>query len=238
MERVPPPRLFFSQFTLSLNRWRAQGGLVLLYGGQAVLTYSLRAIASLLASGQHVVFIDSANAFNPFLIAEVATRLNKPPEELLDRIHISRTFTVHQLEALITERIAEALNTSASRVLVASGFLDNLYDEDVERREAWRMFRKATAHLRALADAGSLVLVVCPTPAARGEPGRTMRLPDRDGLLDALMAMADKVIKLDTSTLYLEKSVKGVHALPVVSRVEPPRLDASVKVAPRRRCRG
>ena len=63
-------------------------------------------------------------------------------------------------------------------------------------------------------------------------------LPDRDGLLDALMAMADKVIKLDASTLYLEKSVKGVHALPVVSRVEPPRLDASVKVAPRRRCRG
>ena len=230
MERVPPPRLFFSQFTLSLNRWRAQGGLVLLYGGQAVLTYSLRAIASLLASGQDVVFIDSANAFNPFLIAEVATRLNKPPEELLDRIHISRTFTVHQLEALITERIAEALNTSASRVLVASGFLDNLYDEDVERREAWRMFRKATAHLRALADAGSLVLVVCPAPA--------VRLPNRDGLLDALMAMADKVIKLDASTLYLEKSVKGVHALPVVSRVEPPRLDASVKVAPRRRCRG
>ena len=207
MERVPPPRLFFSQFTLSLNRWRAQGGLVLLYGGQAVLTYALRAVASLLASGQHVVFIDSANAFNPFLIAEVAARLNRPPEELLDRIHISRTFTVHQLEALITERISEAMKTYASRVLVASGFLDNLYDEDVELREAWRVFRKAMAHLRALADAGSLVLMVCPDPAARGEPGRTMRLPDRDGLLDALIVQADKVIKLEASTLYLEKPV-------------------------------
>ncbi len=95
MERVPPPRLFFSQFTLSLDRWRAQGGLVLLYGGQAVLTYSLRAIASLLARGEHVVFIDSANAFNPFLIAETATHLGRQPEELLDRLHISRTFTVH-----------------------------------------------------------------------------------------------------------------------------------------------
>jgi len=215
MERVPPPRLFFSQFALSLNRWRAQGGLVLLYGSQAVLTYSLRAIASLLASGQHVVFIDSANAFNPFLIAEVATRLNKPPEELLDRIHISRTFTVHQLEALITERIAEALKTYASRILVASGFLDNLYDEDVELREAWRIFRKATAHLRALADAGSLVLVVCPDQA--------VRLPDRDGLLDALIAAADKVIKLEASMLYLEKPVKEVKTLPSVGAgVRPP----------------
>ncbi len=230
MERVPPPRLVFSQFALSLDRWRAQGGLVLLYGSQAVLTYSLRAIASLLASGQHVVFIDSANAFNPFLIAEVATRLNRPPEELLDRIHVSRTFTVHQLEALISERIAEALKTYASRVLVASGFLDNLYDEDVELREARRIFRKTTAHLRALADAGSLVLVVCPDPP--------VRLRDRDGLLDALMAMADKVIKLDASTLYLEKPVKGASAVPAVSRVEPPSLDTSTKVTPRRRRHG
>ena len=201
MERVPPPRLFFSQFTLSLDRWRAQGGLVLLYGDHAVLAYSLRAVASLLAAGQHVVFIDSANAFNPFLIAEVATRLNRPPEELLNRIHVSRTFTVHQLEALITERLSDALKTYASRVLVASGFLDNLYDEDVEPREAWRVFRKATAHLRALADAGVLVLVVCPTPA--------VRLRDRDGLLDAVVAMADRVVKLEPAGLYLEKSIRA-----------------------------
>jgi len=201
MERVPPPRLFFSQFTFSLNRWRAQGGLVMLYGDHAVLAYSLRAITSLLASGQHVVFIDSANAFDPFLISEVATRWGRRPEELLDRIHVSRTFTVHQLEALITERLSDALKTYTSRVLVASGFLNNLYDEDVELREVWRIFRKATAHLRALADSGALVLVVCPDPA--------VRLRDRDGLLDALITEADKVIRLETSTLYLEKSVRA-----------------------------
>lgn len=201
MKRVPPPRLLFSQFTLSLNRWKVQGGLVLLYGGHAVLAYSLRAVASLLASGQHVVFIDSANAFNPFLIAEVATRWGRQPAELLDRIHVSRTFTVHQLEALITERLSDALKTYTSRVLVASGFLNNLYDEDVELREVWRIFRKATAHLRSLADSGALVLVVCPDPA--------VRLRDRDGMLDALMAEADKVIKLEPAGLYLEKSVKA-----------------------------
>jgi len=190
MERVPPPRLFFSQFTFSLARWRAQGGLVMLYGDHAVLAYSLRAVASLLARGEHVVFIDSANAFNPFLISEVATGWGRRPEELLDRIHVSRTFTVHQLEALITERLSDALKTYTSRVLVASGFLDNLYDEEVE--------------LRALADAGVLVLVVCPAPAAR--------LRDRDGLLDALITEADKVIRLETSTLYLEKSVRATDA--------------------------
>lgn len=207
MERLLPPKLVLSQFTRSLDQWRARGGLVLLYGDQAVLTYSLQGIASLLAKGEHVVFIDSANAFNPFSIAEMATRLNRPPEELLDRLHISRTFTVHQLEALITERIRSALTTYASRVLIASGFLHNLYDEDVAPREAWRIFRKTLTHLRALADAGILVLVICPAPM--------IRLPDRDRMLEDLIAEADKVIKMEAATLSLEKSVKTVHTLPV-----------------------
>ena len=208
MHRVLPPSLLLSQLTRSLDQWSAQGGLVLLSGSEAVLASALRAVASLLAKGEHIVFIDSANTVNPFLIAEVAMRMNKPPEELLDRLHISRTCTVHQLEALITERIASALRTYGSRILIASGFLHNLYDEDVAPREAWRIFRKAVAHLRALADAGTLVLVVCPTPAAR--------LPGRDGLLDTLIATADRVITLEGSTtsatlstgLSLEQSVR------------------------------
>ncbi len=214
MQRVLPPRLVLSQFTRTLDRWRAQGGLVLLYGSEEVRAYALKAIASLLARGEHIVLIDSANTFNPFLIAEVATRLNRQPKDLLDCLHISRTFTVHQLEALITERIAGALNTYASRILIASGFLHNLYDEDVTLQETWRVFRKTVAHLRALADTGTLVLVVCPTPTARGEPGRTIRLPDRDRLLDALIAEADKVIKLEVATLSLEKPVPASASPP------------------------
>lgn len=215
MEHLPPPKLVLSQFTRALDRWRAQGGLVLLYGDQAVLTYFLQAIASQFAKVEQVVFIDSANAFNPFLIAEVAARLNRPPEEPLDRIHVSRTFTVHQLEALIAERIPSALKTYASRILIASGFLDTLYDEDVELREAWRIFQKAVAHLRALADAGILVLVVCPAPA--------VRLPDRNRLLEALIATADRVVKLDPAILSLKKSVPAPVLPPKTS--PPKRLD-------------
>lgn len=118
----------------------------------------------------------------------MATRLNRPPEELLHRLHVSRTFTVHQPETLITERIRSALNTYASRILIAPAFLHNLYDEDVALPEALRIFKKALAHLRALADTGTLVLVICPAPTARGESGRTIRLPNRDRLLDALIA--------------------------------------------------
>lgn len=230
MEHLLPPRLVLSQFIRSLDRWRAQGGLVLFYGSEEVLAYALRATAPLLAKGEHVVFIDSANAFNPFLIAEIATRLNRQPEELLDRLHISRTFTVHQLEALITERIRSALRTYASRTLIASGFLHNFYDADVTLREAWRIFRKAVAHLRVLADAGILVLMICPTPA--------VRLPDRDRLLEVLIAESDTVVELDASTRLLEQSVKTGHALPVVSSAAPSNVDTSTTVIPRRRHHG
>jgi hypothetical protein len=217
MERLLPPTLVFSQFTRYLDQWKVHGGLVLFYGDQAVLTYSLQAIAPLLANGEHVVFVDSANAFNPFVIAEVATHMNRPPEELLDRLHISRTFTVHQLEALIAERIRSALTTYASRVLIASGFLHNFYDEDVVLQEAWRVFRKAVAHLRALADSGTLVLVICPT--------RSVRLPDRERMMEVLIAQADTVMKLEASTLSLEKPVKTGPALS---------METSTTVRPRR----
>jgi len=63
------------------------------------------------------------------------------------------------------------------------------------------------AHLQVFADAGTLALMVCPAPAAHLCNSRQVRLPDRDGLLDALIAKADKIIKLDASPLYLEKSV-------------------------------
>jgi len=70
-----------------------------------IVTHVMRDVARL--SG----FLVGSNAFNLFLIAEVTTRFNRTPEELLDRLHISRTFTIHQLEALITERIPSALKT-------------------------------------------------------------------------------------------------------------------------------
>ncbi len=57
-----------------------------------------------------------------------------------------------------------------------------------------------------------------------------MRLPDRDGLPAALIVAAARVIKLDASTLYLEKPVKAISALQS--------LDTSTKVIPRRRRHG
>ncbi len=79
-----------------------------------IVTYVMRDIAQL--SG-FLGGSNTFNAFNPFLIAEVTIRFNRTPEELLDRLHISRTFTVHQLEleALVTERIPSALKTYSPR---------------------------------------------------------------------------------------------------------------------------
>lgn len=52
-------------------------------------------------------------------------------------------------------------------------------------------------HLQVFADVSTLVLMVRAAPAPCLCNSRQMRLPDRDGLLDALIAKADKIIKLD-----------------------------------------
>ncbi len=91
-------------------------------------------------------------------------------------------------------------------------------------REAWRIFRKAGAHLWALADAGALVLVVCPAPTARGvaRSNHATPLPGQ-AAGDALIAEADKAIKLEVATLSLEKPVPVSVSPPNIS--SPKRLD-------------
>ena len=67
---------------------------------------------------------------------EVGRGLGQRSEELLGRVHNSRAFTYHQLEALITGRLEEALRRFDSRSLLLAGLLDTLYDEDVSHGEA------------------------------------------------------------------------------------------------------
>ena len=72
---------------------------------------------------------DGANSFDPLLIAKIARRAGLIPEELLGRIHISRAFTCHQMEALVVERLAGAFRRFGTNVAIVSGLLDTFPHE-------------------------------------------------------------------------------------------------------------
>ena len=109
-----------------------------------------------------VVFLDGGNSFDPFLISRIARRAGLEPKELLRRIHISRAFTYHQMQALVVERLAGALNRFHSSVAIVSGLLDTFYDESVPFNEAYELLKQATAELVRLAGRGARILIACP----------------------------------------------------------------------------
>ncbi len=97
--------------------------IVLAYGRPAgsVTHLALYMAFAGIARRKPVVFLDGANSFDPFLISRIARGAGLVPEELLGRIRISRAFTCHQMEALVTRRLAPALERFETNVAVVSG---------------------------------------------------------------------------------------------------------------------
>ena len=184
----------------------SRGYLFLFYGSKVAYPLSLYAVSVLLAQGDPLVVVDGGNAFDPYVISDAARRLDQSPEELLSRVHISRAFTCHQLEALITGRLENALRRFRSRSLMLSGLLDTLYDEDVSHGEAYTLFRQIATKLRSLRGQGVRMMVLCPEASS---PLRQRRI-----FLSELQSEADRVIRAETSEgrilLTIEKPA-GVH---------------------------
>jgi hypothetical protein len=155
--------------------------------------------------GIAILLIDGANSFDPYLVVEVAKKMNQPPRDLLDRIFISRVFTCHQMETLITERLEEATEKFRSRIVILSGLLNTFYDEDVPILEALRLLRRSLRKLNALAER-HLILALCPDPPAR--------VSQRKGFLNLLKNQAQRIIeaKYQGNSLALHERGKGrVH---------------------------
>lgn len=164
-------------------------GLVLLYGHPAVLPLGLYAAADRLLAGETVLYIDGANVFDPFLISRLACAGGITPSSLLARLHVSRAFTCHQMERLVAERLAPALDAHHARTAILSGPLETFYDDAVPPDEALRLLRGMLQALRHLAGRGYRLLALCPPPPAQAR--------GRHRLLMSFQAQADRLIHVE-----------------------------------------
>lgn len=115
-----------------------------------------------LARRKPVVFLDGGNTFDPFLISKLARAASLPPADILGRIHISRAFTCHQMQALVGERLATALDRFDTNVAIVSGLLDTFYDQSVPFSEAHGLLKATATELVRLAAQGKRILLACP----------------------------------------------------------------------------
>ena len=150
-------------------------GPVVFAGDDTCLTVGLLAGLRAVRPGQPLLIVDGANAFDPFLVADLARKSGLQPGALLDQIRISRVFTCHQLEALVRERLQAAVQQFHAPAVYFSGLLDPLLNEEAPAGEAARIFRLVIPTLQRLAGAGVMTVVACPPP--HSTPGRERFFP-------------------------------------------------------------
>lgn len=157
-------------YTALLQQFRSPpaGKLFCLHGDQSVFRVSLYAASHALLGGHPVALVDGSNHFDLYYLAEVARRMaagqravNKriTPEDLLERIFISRAFTCYQMEATITERLPRFVGEKRTPIIMIFGLLDTFYDEQAPLFEVRASVQRILVALRALKHANYSILL-------------------------------------------------------------------------------
>lgn len=101
-----------------------------------------------------VIFIDGGNIFDPYYIGDCASEHGLDAESALERLHISRAFTHHQLACLITDKLPLAIEKFKVKLIIVSDITQLYCDPDVrddDKEDAMRIFAKTTRTLESLA---------------------------------------------------------------------------------------
>ena len=140
-------------------------GVYLLYGHPQVLTLAQKLACRCLLQAEHLIVLDGANVFDPYLVSRLATKVGRVPTNFLRGIRISRSFTCHQMLSLVRQ-IKSAGKLWESPFILLLGPLTTFYDESVPHYEAWKLFRAFQRELNSLTAAGFRLLLSCQQPSA------------------------------------------------------------------------
>lgn len=132
-----------------------------LHGPQKVLRFYPWLVAPILLAEEPIIIADGGNSFDPYGFGEIAQLVSQEPKDILNRIHVSRAFTCHQMLALV-RRLAGFARRRQARVIVLSSLVDTYYDEAIPAQEARYVWEATRAYLCRLVRKNFLILVICP----------------------------------------------------------------------------
>jgi hypothetical protein len=114
--------------------------------------------------GSNVVFIDGGNTFRLYKIARLAQFHQLNPQEVLERIFISRAFTAYQLTSLILDKLEETVKQYDAKLVVISDIAGFFLDNDVPHEEAQRVYSQIVSYLSCFARKHQIVVVATYLP--------------------------------------------------------------------------
>ncbi len=89
--------------------------------------------------------LDGGNSFDPFSVSFFCRKLSI---DAMERVFVSRAFTVFQLKMLITKELPLFIRKEAPSVVFVSFFSDLFYSDDVEEEVLTILHRKLLLHLK------------------------------------------------------------------------------------------
>jgi len=178
--------------------------LLLLYGHPLVFRLGLYAATERVLAGEPVLYLDGANSFDPFVIGRLARAHRRQPRKILSMIHVARAFTCHQMERLVSDCLAEALDRYQARIAVLSGLFETFYDQAVPEQEALRLFGHMLEATTRMTQQGYTLLCLCPPAPVLTRTSRRC--------LDLLRGQADRVIRVQEEQGLVKLEEEGATA--------------------------
>jgi hypothetical protein len=96
------------------------------------------------------VFVDGGNIFDPYYISDRSVEHGLDTEKVLERLHVSRAFTHHQLACLIADKLTPAIEKFRAKLVIVSDITQLYCDPDIkgeDKEDAFRIFTKTASKL-------------------------------------------------------------------------------------------
>ncbi len=106
-----------------------------------------------------IIYIDAGVCVDPYRIAQYARKIEVSQREVLERVHISRAFTVYQLATLIQDRLEQAIKRYKPQTLIIGRLPIFYLDSDVESKEAQTLLRANLHKIKELTKKYNLITI-------------------------------------------------------------------------------
>ena len=197
----------------------APGDFAVLYGSPSVIPLaSLLCVRAQLpvqlgGLGTNVIFIDGGNTFRLYNVARLAQLHHLNPQEVLNRVFISRAFTAYQLTSLIMEKLEEAMKIHNAKLAIISDIAGFFLDDDVQFEEAQQVYSQIISYLSNFARKHQIILISTYLPYERSRRSRSLR--------EIAFAKANTVLEF-TKTSYTREVTLEKHPRLLLGTVELP----------------
>ena len=107
-----------------------------------------------------MLYIDGGMNFNPYGIAKYARECEIDHREALEHMHISRVFTLFQLNTILQERLEQKIIGYSPKILIIGKFLTPYLDSEVAPHQVNIIMKNNLKKIREIAEKYGLIVIL------------------------------------------------------------------------------